>query len=391
MRYGWIALALSLGLHAVALFGVPLLDFSWLRTDGPRPAPIEARIVQAVPPADIPRPPRAPAVAPKPPPKPRPAPAPVVAEAPAISIESPEPPPAAVNEQLADGVADQVASRPATGDGTPPGSGASAEVAQSEEPAAVAEAPDPAPSPGDASARETAALAPAAHESGFTAPVHYPISHARIVYDLRYGATPVRIGTVRHTFSVDGAAYRAETVAEASGIFAILYGGQYVQRSTGRLGPSGLIPEEYFVMRGRPDRAERATFDWSAKTVSFSRRNETETKPVASGVQDPISMLHQLYFYQPLPQTAFLDIATSRKVNTYSYEFLGEVLIETPIGIVNTVHLRREDQDADRLELWLDPRRAYLPMRLHYVDRKGTIFDQIVREVGVEPAPAASR
>jgi hypothetical protein len=373
------ALIASVAAHTVALLGVPQLDLSWLRPHGPTPRPIEARIVQvpsvaAVPPASTAK---AASPAPRPTVQPKPGrpPAPATVESPAPLVEPREPAPSAVSPESVDGEPQTVAAVDPVTDtsgtqGLPTEAAPAPAEAAAEDHVAVVEAAAPALAP-----------VPAPRQ-----PAQHPIRHAAIVYDLRYGENPLRVGSVRHTFDVEGDTYRAETVAEATGVFAWLYGGRYVQRSRGRVGPDGLIPDEYFVMRGKPDRAETARFDWTQKKVSFTRRNETETKPIQPGVQDPLSMLHQLYFYQPLPQTAFLDIATSRKVNTYTYEVIGEELLETPIGIVATVHLRRDDEDSDRLELWLDPRRGYLPMKLYFVDRKGTIFEQVVREVTVELA-----
>lgn len=369
----WLALALSLGLHAFALFVVPPRDFA-LAPPAVSP-PIEARIVRA--PVEAP-----PAVAPVPravqAPKPRPV---------ARQVKpAPQAPAAVATPRPAEPLPD--AAELARMETAP-------EVAPAPSDAVVA-APLPAGPPPTADAVDPVAVAndvaPAPDVSGGPPPapvlanVNYPIRRAEIVYDLHWGANPVRIGRVRHTFTVEEGRYRAETIAEAAGMFAMIYGGQYVQRSRGRLGPDGLVPDEYFVMRGKPERAERASFDWAAQTVSFTRRDEKQTVDIVRGMQDPVSMLHQLYFFQPLPEVAFLDIATSRKIGTYEYERVGREVIETPFGLVETVHLVRVDPDADRLELWLDPARGYLPLKLHFRDRKGAIFEQTARALDVVPA-----
>jgi hypothetical protein len=386
-RAAWAALAASLGLHAVALFAVPPRDFAWVPS--PAAPPIEARILRAA--AETPAVASAPptqAAAPTPRPRPvarprKPAPeTPVAAIAPVVAPRAAEPLPDAA----------ELARMEPVSDATP----ASAEdvAAPPAAPLPVAGAlPASEPATPLTGATDVAAApqaAPVQPAEPAVANVTYPIRRAEIVYDLHWGANPVRIGRVRHTFTAEDGRYRAETVAEAAGMFAMIYGGQYVQRSRGRLGPDGLVPDEYFVMRGKPERAERASFDWAAQTVSFTRRDEKQTADIVPGMQDPISMLHQLYFFQPLPEVAFLDIATSRKVGTYEYERIGREVIETAFGLVETVHLVRADPDADRLELWLDPARGYLPLKLHFRDRKGTIFEQTARALDVVPAESPS-
>lgn len=217
--------------------------------------------------------------------------------------------------------------------------------------------------------------------------MRHPLRSATVVYDLSYGESPMRVGRVTHQWNNDGARYFAETVVEATGLFSVLYGGQYVQRSWGTFGPDGLVPSEYFVQRGRPDRGETALFDWEANKVAFQWRNERRDAKLVPGTQDPISMLHQLYYMQPLPDSKTLNVASSRKFGVYLFKFMGEERIETPMGELTALHVRRKDDDADHVDVWLDPQRGFLPVRIHFVDRRGYVFDQRVREMRFEAAP----
>lgn len=218
----------------------------------------------------------------------------------------------------------------------------------------------------------------------------YPLKSATIVYDLSYGANPMRVGRVTHLWSNDGERYFAETVIEATGVFALLYGGKYIQRSWGILGPNGLIPTEFTVQRGRPDRGETAQFDWDAGRVDFAWRGGKRSAKLVSGTQDPISMLHQIFFLQPLPAGNVFHVASSRKLAAYEYVFLGEEKLQTPLGEFQALHVRRKDDDADHVDIWLDPERSYLPLRIYYADRKGTVFDQQVREIHTQSADVAA-
>jgi len=187
----------------------------------------------------------------------------------------------------------------------------------------------------------------------------------------------------RHAFETDGERYSAEAVAEPVGLVSLLYGGKFVQRSRGAIGPDGLVPEEYSLDRGRGDPPERAVFDWSHGKVEFAWRNERTTAALPEGAQDPISALHQIYFMQPMAMSSRVSVATGRKLGAYTYELLGDADLVTPLGLVRTIHVGRVSSDGSVLEVWLDRDRELLPVRIYSRDRKGTILDQVVREVAL--------
>lgn len=375
----WLAFALSIGVHAALLFGVPPLEFEARDTTLPRP--LEARIVQTAA-APVPAAPSQavepvappPVAVPKPRPKPRPKPAARPDPPPPIALPAPPPPaPTVVHAE------EDVAQAAQSGAGADAPTGEVAAAPSSSGGAIERQIAEPvAESTGSAGAATTPPPA---------APARHPLKSATLVYDLSYGENPMRVGRVTHQWNNDGERYFAETVVEATGIFAVLYGGQYVQRSWGTFGPDGLVPSEYFVQRGRPDRGETALFDWEAKKVAFQWRNERRDAKLIAGTQDPISMLHQIYYMQPLPQAKTLNVASSRKFGAYLFQFIGEERIDTPMGELTALHVRRKDDDADHVDVWVDPQRGFLPVRVHFVDRRGYVFDQRVREMRFEAAP----
>jgi hypothetical protein len=215
------------------------------------------------------------------------------------------------------------------------------------------------------------------------APAEYPLRRVRLVYDLLHSDSQTRIGLVTHTFETDGERYAAEAVAEAVGLVSLFYGGRFVQRSRGSIGPDGLVPEEYTLERGRGDPPERAVFDWSHGKVDLAWRDERRTVALPEGAQDPISALHQIYFMQPMDVSSRVSVATGRKLGEYTYELLGDADLLTPLGLVRTLHVGRVSTDGSVLEVWLDRDRELLPVRIYSRDRKGTILDQVVREVAL--------
>jgi hypothetical protein len=217
----------------------------------------------------------------------------------------------------------------------------------------------------------------------------YPLKRARLVYDLYYatlnsGNEATRVGELTHTWSLDGDRYCAEAVAEAAGVVSLFFDGKFVQRSTGQLGAGGLVPEEYTLDRGRGDRVERARFDWAAQKLSLEWKREARTVELPTGAQDPLSLLHQLYFVQPVPARASVNVVTSRKLGRQIFQLAGEESLATPLGSVRALRFRREDEGGAKLDVWLDLDRNLLPARLYAVDRKGNVLDQVIREARLE-------
>jgi hypothetical protein len=338
------ALAASSALHVATLVGVPGLALD--PPSAPATAPLKARLL--APPAPHVEPPAPPPRAdPRRAPRPRPA-------VPAATVPEPPPLPA---QPARDAIAD---------------AGPMAETT----PAAPPVPPVAAP------ASEASPAVPAVA----AAPADYPLRSVRLAYDLLHGESRTRVGHVTHTFRTDGERYEAEAVAEAVGFVSLVFRGRFVQRSRGVIGPDGFVPEEYTLERGRGDPPERAVFDWDDARLDLAWREERRTVTLPAGAQDPISMLHQIYFLRPLPFSSELAVASSRKLGRYTYEVLGDEDLQTPMGLVRTLHIGRVEQDGSVLEIWLDRDRDLLPVRIYSRDRKGTVLDQVVREVAqLEP------
>jgi len=343
MRRSDRALILAVGAsavaHLLALFGTPRFDLGASIEDRPAPPPIETRII----PPPIP----APVVAPsKPAPDTRratrraaPPPLPLVQDAVVPQYDYPEGVMEAVVTAAADGPAESRG--PAFGESAPPIEAASA-------------------------------------------PAEYPLRHARLVFDLFYGAQPSKVGQVTHTWAQDGREYRVETIAEAVGFVSWFLSGRLVQRASGVFAAGGLVPTDYRAELGTRERAETAHFDWAARKLALASKGESRLVDLPAGAQDPLSMLHQLYFMTPIPDAAQFDIVTGRKLYRYVYQMVGEAQFETPLGIVRALHLRRHDPDGSSMDVWLDLDRNFLPARIHFVDRKGRVLEQVIREARLD-------
>ncbi len=341
-RWIFIAVAISIALHVAAVIGTSHFDFTWLHAEL-EPQPLRVEIV-APPPA-----PSAQAEQSAPRPKARKVPARPQA------VPPPRPSRDAVDQR---------------------------ETVSPDAPALVQSDEDGIAAPnvtGDT-------ISGASDQPTERAPLAYPIRSARLVFDLYYGESKTLVGEVVQTWELDGDHYVAESSAEAVGFISLFLGGRYVQRSEGTLGPDGFVPHTYTSRDRRREQPERAIFDWGAGAVRFDRRGTERQAALAAGMQDPLSAVHQLYFLRPLAPGLLMNVATTRKAETMLFQNMGEDEVLTAAGPVSTVHVKYQDPEGAITEVWLDPRRGFLPARIYTLNRNGYMLDQVLRESSMVPA-----
>ena len=321
LRPWWVALAVSLLLHASLLGG---LDWVLPQRDlPPEPPPIEVQLAAATaPPAPLPpAPPRHPPVVAKPA-KPRLAPHPL-ASPPAEPLSQAE-------------AADAEASDDAgPADGLP----------------APAETPPPEP--------------PVA-----AAPAPPPLNPLPPRLDLRF---QVRYGLARGEQTLvwvnEGAHYTVTSVAAASGLAGVFYRGRFVQTSRGRITPQGLQPEEFWDQRGDKHSSARFDADEGQLTLTPAKGEPRHfAYPVAA--QDALSLFFQLALTAPPAGQLSYTVFNGKKLRDYTYAVRGEETLETALGPLRTLHLVRSG-GGGRFEAWLAIDRHYLPVRVLRTEESG--------------------
>jgi hypothetical protein len=150
------------------------------------------------------------------------------------------------------------------------------------------------------------------------------------------------------------------------------------QSSRGRIGPDGVVPEEY--NERNPNRPQMTTrFDWSGGQVSFTATDKiVATEPQ---MQDRLSLLLELGWPKRARAPKFdVPVAGVRGASIYHFVERGPETVDTPAGRFETVKLERPmDASDDRLEVWLAPSLCNLPVRVRFTDRKGTVIANELR------------
>ncbi len=337
------ALAVSIVLHAVALFGIAI-DL----TPAPRPPVLTAEL--------------------RPMPLPPPSLAPQTREPPAAKpAATPKKPPAV--------------RRPAPRRTPPP------EVAPAAPKARVMTVPESADTVaagtvdgGERTQAAEAVSAPAEASGDVAGPAAFRLPPRGLIrFRVDRGDSGFAIGEAWQEWEFGEGRYRLHSVAETTGLVWLFRAARFEMESLGRISEHGLQPEVFGMLRNGRKAKERAMFDWETMKVRVGDRPE---QPLDPGAQDLLSLYYQLGFLNPgSGSNSSLPIATGKKYAIYRLEVLGDEKIEVPLGELRTLHLRAPGENST--EMWLAYDYLMLPVKIRHVDSDGGSLVQVATEIKI--------
>ena len=227
-------------------------------------------------------------------------------------------------------------------------------------PAASASPTEPAP---------IAASAPAPVLSRISLPPSAELSYDAVAIK---GSSKVE-GRGRVTWTQDGRQY------SLSGEATVLFLSVLSYRSDGHLGEPGILPERYTEKRVGKS-ATNTHFHRERQTITFSA--STNSYPFNGGEQDRGTVFWQLAGLargNPDKLHAGLSfdliIAGSRTADPWRVTVNGLERVALASGSTEAWHMRidRSAEGMDyQLEVWISPSHDWYPVKIMYVDRKGT-------------------
>jgi hypothetical protein len=183
-------------------------------------------------------------------------------------------------------------------------------------------------------------------------------------------------GRQTHVWHREGQQYTLGTTSEVTGLAGIFVGGKMTQKSTGRIGELGLMPERYEMQRFSGKR-EILVFNYPTSTIKVTRIDRkkgerTSELQLMAGTQDPLSSIYQLAMIAQGGDDGLIVTAGTKRVKGYPYRILGKEVQQTRLGELNTLHVTRvDDSGSGSVHLWLSPDKHYLPVRISYTDDDG--------------------
>lgn len=137
------------------------------------------------------------------------------------------------------------------------------------------------------------------------------------------------------------------------------------------------------------DKNEQLDFDWSARQV----QHKTDKAPGSFAIPDNTldRLTYQLKIRQDLlngEEPAVYTVADKRKLKEYGFILLGEEQIDTPVGTLNTLKIKRDRGPDSKREttLWLAKDWDYLLVKIHQQE-KGKDYEVVMEEGSLNGQP----
>lgn len=165
--------------------------------------------------------------------------------------------------------------------------------------------------------------------------------------------------------------------------------GSITERSSMQWNPAQqtISPLKYTYARRSlgKNRDAELTFDWPNKTVTNNVEKTTWRMDISQKVQDKLS--YQLQMQQDLlngHKNFDYQIADGGRLKKYAFTTVGEEILNTPLGKVNTVKIKRSREDNDRVTYaWLAKDWNYLLVRLQQ-EEKGDAYTIYIHSAKVD-------
>ncbi len=133
------------------------------------------------------------------------------------------------------------------------------------------------------------------------------------------------------------------------------------------------------------DRTAELSFDWKNKSVTNNVQKTSWEMDIAQKVQDKVS--YQIQMQQDLlngHKNFAYQIADGGRLKEYKFSIVGEEILETPLGKVNTIKVKRSRDNDDRVTYaWLAKNWNYLIVRLQQ-EEKGDAYTIYIHKATID-------
>lgn len=233
-------------------------------------------------------------------------------------------------------------------------------------------------------------LALAASVSALCTPVAFAAAAANAPREIQasYNAymNGMSIGVISERFQAARGTYRIVSVSRPSGLAALIQRQPLRFESRGALTTEGLRPAQFEARRTAAEPPQvTADFKWGEKELVLNNKGKIESKSLSRGTQDRLSIMYQFMFL-PLKDARHVDFSmtTGRKLDRYRYLVTPDVEIETPLGVLRTLHLvKQRDPDDTVTEIWLSIAHRHLPVKMLIVEKNGLRFEQVIQALEI--------
>ncbi len=202
-----------------------------------------------------------------------------------------------------------------------------------------------------------------------------PPPTVEISYDIARNGTAV--ADVEQRLEHDGKRYTLTETWKGKGILSLR--GSAKRTSRGIVTPQGLRPLEYTDERTGRDTA-RASFDWTARTVTQQYRDGPQTTALPARPHDRLAFLFDFAFGPLQGKEVLFDVADGRGLSHQAYRVGERERLRVPAGEFRTVKLTRS-KEGERADIWFAVDRDYLPVRMVITQKGGVVIEQVATRI----------
>ena len=207
----------------------------------------------------------------------------------------------------------------------------------------------------------------------------------RVQMDFAVNSGAMHLGEGRDVLEHDGKQYSVISESKMVGLAAIFYKMNVRRESRGLITRSGLRPLHFEENRSRKQK-RAADFDWDAKLIKLTDGENISTVELPDNTYDQTSFTYAFAFRSPDEELPPVHLTDGRRLSDYKYKMVGKEKIKTPIGELETVHFQkvREADDKRGFEVWLAVGHHYLPVKIRFIEKDGTVLDSTVTAISYQ-------
>jgi hypothetical protein len=203
---------------------------------------------------------------------------------------------------------------------------------------------------------------------------------SRVEVKYRVSIAGIPIGEGMDVFQHDGKTY---SIVSESTVPLVL---KIRREAKGSVTADGLRPLSFVEMRnGRFKHS--ANFDWAAGQVQLTDGDKKLTVSLPPNTWDAASLAWNFAFSRSDGKDLEVYMTDGRQVTQYKYAILGREKLTTPLGDLETVHVKKIQEEGDKraFDVWLAIDQHLLPARVRATEKDGTAFDSVVESVNLVP------
>ena len=203
-------------------------------------------------------------------------------------------------------------------------------------------------------------------------------------YIIRVKGTKIARMT-RHFSRLESGMYQYRSETRTMGLISLFRKDLIIETSNWHLDDQKLVPIDYYYDHsgGNRDRRVSINFDWENSRITNSIDGSSWKMPTTPDILD--KLLYQLalmYDLQAGKRSFNYTVADGGKTKVYNFEIIGEEIVATPLGDLNTIKLERHKPNSRRKStLWCAKDLEYLPIKVENIEKDGKVTVAIINSL----------